>query len=70
MSYGNPMDVFFTPMAQRGPWLFDLELDPDESYDVSEKYPAIAGRLRAILETRRRELADNPRGWKSPTGEP
>jgi arylsulfatase A-like enzyme len=61
--YGNPMDWTWGPMKRRGPWLFDLELDPDESYDVSDRYPAIAGRLRGVLESRRRELADNPRGW-------
>jgi uncharacterized sulfatase len=63
VSYGNPMDLAWGPMAKRGPWLFDLELDPDESYDVAERYPAIAGRLRAMLESRRRELERNPRGW-------
>ena len=61
--YGNPMDWSWGPFIDRGPWLFDLELDPDESYDVSERYTAIAGRLRALLESRRRELRDNPRGW-------
>lgn len=61
--YGNPMDFPWGPMLNRGPWLFDLELDPDESYDVSDKYPAITGRLRGVLESRRREMADNPRGW-------
>jgi uncharacterized sulfatase len=62
--YGNPMDLPFGPMLDRGPWLFDLELDPDESYDVADKYPAVAGRLRALLESRRQELEENPRGWR------
>jgi len=61
--YGNPMDWGWGPFIDRGPWLFDLELDPDESYDVAERYPAITGRLRALLESRRREQRDNPRGW-------
>ena len=33
-------------MRELGPWLFDLAADPDESYDVTEKHPEAAGRLR------------------------
>jgi arylsulfatase A-like enzyme len=62
--FGNPMDWAWGPMRKRGPWLFDLELDPDESYDVSATYPDVATRLGAALERRRQELADNPRGWR------
>ena len=61
--FGNPMDWPWGPMKARGPWLFDLELDPDESYDVSEKHPQAARRLRALMEARNREMAENPRGW-------
>jgi len=62
--YGNPMDWSWGPMKQRGPWLFDLASDPDESYDVSELHPAVARELRGTMETWRRELAANPRGWR------
>ncbi len=62
--FGNPADFSWGPMIQRGPWLFDLELDPDESYDVSQRHAETARRLRGLLEARRQELADNPRGWR------
>ncbi len=62
--YGNPMDWPWGPMRQRGPWLFDLELDPDESYDVSGKHPETTRRLRELLEARNREMRENPRGWR------
>ncbi len=61
--FGNPMDWPWGPMKARGPWLFDLELDPAESYDVSGKYPETAQRLRRLMEDRNQELAENPRGW-------
>ena len=61
--YGNPMDWAVAPFVGKGPWLFDLELDPDESYDVSARYPKVARRLAGELEGRRRALADNPGGW-------
>jgi len=62
--FGNPMDWSWGPMIKRGPWLFDLSSDPDESYDVSDRYPETARQLRGVLEKRQQELADNPRGWR------
>lgn len=62
--YGNPPDFRITFSVPKGPWLFDLERDPDESYDVSGSRPEIADRLRRLLEDRRRELETNPRGWR------
>jgi len=61
--YGNPADFAWALMTPRGPWLFDLEADPSESYDASDAYPDAARRLRSVLEARQRELAQNPRGW-------
>ena len=61
--FGNPMNWPWAPMRERGPWLFDLSRDADESYDVSHTHPATADLLRRLLETRRAELRSNPRGW-------
>ena len=62
--FGNPTDWPLAPMLLRGPWLFDLELDPGESFDVSDRYPEEAKRLGELLEKRRQEAGDNPRGWR------
>ena len=48
----------------KGPWLIDLERDPYESYDVSERQPKVATRLFAMMEARNAEMARNPRGWR------
>ena len=62
--YGNPMDWPWGPMRRQGPWLFDLELDPGESYDVSGKHPEVTARLRASVEAWEEGMAENPRGWR------
>jgi uncharacterized sulfatase len=48
----------------KGPWLIDLERDPYESYDVSERQPEVAARLFDMMEARDAEMERNPRGWR------
>jgi uncharacterized sulfatase len=64
LPFGNPPDFALGVWTRKGPWLFDLELDPDESYDVSEHYPEVSARMGLMLEERLQELEDNPRGWR------
>jgi uncharacterized sulfatase len=62
--FGNPADFRVAFHVAKGPWLFDLETDPDESYDLTERHPEVARRLGRIFEAHRRELESNPRGWR------
>ncbi|RMH20224.1 MAG: sulfatase [Acidobacteria bacterium] len=62
--FGNPMGWPWAPMKKRGPWLFDLDSDPAETYDVSDRYPGVARRLRDLLLEERRAIDANPRGWR------
>ena len=62
--FGMPVDWPFGLRVRKGPWLFDLQTDPDESYDVSARYPEVSRRMQAMLEQRRRELQENPGGWR------
>lgn len=50
-------------LAEKGPWLFDLVDDAQESYDVSDKFPEDMRRLGEIFARRDVEMAANPRGW-------
>ena len=58
------MNWFWSPNRYRGPWLFDLELDPDESYDVSDLHPQEAARLAVALRRWRESLERSPGGWR------
>jgi len=58
----DPVSIPIWP--KKGPWLHDLKADPDESYDISMRHPQVSKRLKAALDARNQEMADNPRGWK------
>ncbi len=62
--FGNPPDFPLGSYVSRGPWLFDLDRDPAESYDVSARHPEVFERMQRMLESRQQELDQNPRGWK------
>ena len=62
--YGNPQNWRWALGVEKGPWLFDLAVDPAESYDVSLHHPEERRRLEAMLRAHASALAENPRGWK------
>jgi hypothetical protein len=41
-----------------------MRADPGEAYDISTRKPAIAAQLKAVMDAKNAEMADNPRGWK------
>jgi uncharacterized sulfatase len=52
-----------TASLRQGPFLFNLETDPNESYSLIGSEPEIAGQLVRMLEERDVEIKHNPRGW-------
>lgn len=59
-----PGNAAFGFPNKKGPWLFDLNLDPDESYNVLTKYPKITAKLSKAMAIKREEMTKNKRGWK------
>jgi arylsulfatase A len=52
----------YWPLRQ-GPFLFDLDTDPNESYSLIESEPKLATELSAMLEAFEADMAANLRGW-------
>jgi len=48
---------------KQGPFLFDLDTDPNESYSLVESQPERAAELSAVLEAFDAEMKANLRGW-------
>jgi len=48
---------------RQGPFLFDLETDPDESYSLIESEPGVARTLVEMMDAQDAEIAKNVRGW-------
>jgi arylsulfatase A-like enzyme len=53
-------------LGNRWPLLYDLELDPQESYNVLSTYPDKAAELAALLTQWEQAAAVNPRGFRKP----
>jgi arylsulfatase A-like enzyme len=51
------------PLFNHGPFLFDLESDPTESYSLIEAEPEVAQRLAQMLDDWDATINANTRGW-------
>jgi arylsulfatase A len=56
------------PLFKQGPFLFDLDRDPQESYSLIESEPKTAARLARMLDDWEATMAANVRGWRPQTG--
>lgn len=51
------------PLFRHGPFLFDLDRDPQESYSLIESEPERADRLARMLDDWEEGIGSNVRGW-------
>lgn len=53
----------YWPLKQ-GPFLFNLDTDPNESYNLVDSRPELAAELSAILIAFEEKMQSNLRGWR------
>jgi arylsulfatase A len=50
-------------LGKRWPLLYDLKVDPGESYNVIDRHPEVVKKLEAIMAEEERAKERNPGGW-------
>ena len=50
-------------MMKHGPFLFDMNHDQTELYNVSAHFPEKEAEMREMLENKQEEMKNNRRGW-------
>ena len=63
-TYTDPKTGRTARLAADSPMLYDLRVDPAESYNVADRHPDEDRRALAYIEGWERAFFDNPRGWK------
>jgi len=64
IAYGRLPGLALAPLFAQGPWLFDLESDPDESYDVGTVHRAEMARIERLARSHEAEIAADARSWR------
>lgn len=63
-TYTDPKTGQTIQLVTDFPMLYDLRIDPGESYNVAARHPDEDKRLRGLIEAWERDFFTNPRGWK------
>jgi len=63
-TYTDPKTGQTIQLVSDFPMLYDLRIDPGESYNVAARHPDEDKRLRGLIEAWERDFFSNPRGWK------
>jgi len=61
-TYPVPVDKNHFAKGYPAPWLYDLELDPTESYSLTESRPEVVREMETKIESWNRMMKKNPRG--------
>jgi arylsulfatase A len=63
-TYTDPKTGQTIHLLQDFPMLYDLRIDPNESYNVADRHPEERKRALGLIEDWERDFFANPRGWK------
>ena len=65
MAWPIPLDKHWkSENSLEAPWLYNLELDPGESYNLRREHPDIVKAMEAIFQQRQKSMKENLGGWK------
>jgi arylsulfatase A len=60
-----PLDKYWkTSGSVQAPWLYNLETDEDESYNLRDDHQDVADRMDSIFKQWDKRMEENPGGWK------
>ena len=62
--YADPASGREVRLVADDPLLYDLRVDPGESYNVASRHPAIAADALAFIQRWEQDFFANPRGWR------
>ena len=63
-SYADPHSGREIRLFAEDPMLYDLQVDPDEAYNVVERHGDVAAQALAYVERWEQDFFANPRGWR------
>ncbi|MGI9289302.1 MAG: sulfatase family protein [Pseudomonadales bacterium] len=66
--YHDQRKIYYTPGGfamgvPKGPWLFDMAVDYNESYDTSMTHTEEFSKLQEVFAAKQQEMETNMRGW-------
>jgi arylsulfatase A len=65
MLWPIPLDKYWkSEAAKQAPYLYDLETNPQECYNLRREYPDIVESMEAIFQQHQKSMKENPGGWK------
>ncbi len=62
--YPKPVDKKIRAAGKGPPWLYDLESDPGESYNLASNHLDVVKKLSQMMDEWEKKLKENPKGWK------
>jgi arylsulfatase A-like enzyme len=62
--YADPQTGRDVRLVADDPMLYDLRLDPAESYNLASRQADVAGRIQGAIERWEQDFFVNPRGWR------
>jgi len=62
--YPKPLDRRIAAAAEGPPYLYDLEQDPSESYNLYGNFPEVGHKLSGMMDEWEKSLKSDPKGWR------